>query len=120
RYTSTFPLLITIEGRPYYISSLKDESGLVRSYALVDAQDYQDVTISNTMDELVMSVTGGETTESDETDEVEEVSTEEELLDITGTVANIEQAVVAGDTIYYFMLDDSVFQANINLHDNLP
>ena len=120
RYTSTFPLLITIEGRPYYISSLKDESGLVRSYALVDAQDYQDVTISNTMDELVMSVTGGETTESDESDEVEEVTTEEELLDITGTVENIEQAVVAGDTIYYFMIDGSVFKANIHLHDNLP
>lgn len=120
RYTSTFPLLITIEGRPYYISSLKDESGLVRSYALVDAQDYQDVTISSSMEELVLTVTGGETTGSDEPEEVEEVTTEEELTDLTGTVENIEQAVVAGDTIYYFMIDGSVFKANIHLHDNLP
>ena len=120
RYTSTFPLLITIEGRPYYISSLKDESGLVRSYALVDAQDYQDVTISGSMDELIMSITGEGTSESTDTEEVEEVKTEEELQEITGTVENIEQAVVAGDTIYYFMIDGSVFKANINLDDNLP
>ncbi len=125
RYTSTFPLLITIEGRPYYISSLKDESGLVRSYALVDAQDYQDVTISSTMDELVLTITGGDaadTTEAeeDDTEAVEEVTTAEELQEITGTVENIEQAVVAGDTIYYFLIDGSVYKANIHLDDRLP
>lgn len=122
RYTSTFPLLITIEGRPYYISSLKDESGLVRSYALVDAQDYQNVIISNTMDELVLEVSGGELADSTDTEEeeVEEVTTEEELQDITGTVENIEQAVVAGDTIYYFLIDGTVFKADINLDDRLP
>lgn len=122
RYTSTFPLLITIEGRPYYISSLKDESGLVRSYALVDAQDYQNVTIANTMDELVLEVTGEGTEDDEQTQEqeVEEVASEEELREVTGTVENIEQAVVAGDTVYYFLLDGTVYKANINLHDQLP
>lgn len=121
RYTSTFPLLIKIEGRPYYISSLKDESGLVRSYALVDSQDYQDVTISNSMDELILQVTGQDMMDSSETNnEVEEAETEEELRDIVGTVENIEQAVVAGDTIYYFLIDGTVFKANIHLHDSLP
>jgi len=121
RYTSTFPLLITIEDRPYYISSLKDESGLVRSYALVDAQDYQNVIISNSMDELISEVTGGNIDETAESNgEIEEVATEEELREVTGTVENIQQAVVAGDTIYYFLIDGSVYKANINLHDRLP
>lgn len=120
RYTSTFPLLITIEGRPYYISSLKDESGLVRSYALVDAQDYQKVVIANSMDDLILELNDGEISNPTNEDEVEEIETEKELQKLTGTVENIEQAVVAGDTIYYFLIDGSVYKANINLDDRLP
>ncbi|WP_051258460.1 hypothetical protein [Atopococcus tabaci] len=42
------------------------------------------------------------------------------MTQITGQVENISQAVVSGNTIYYFMIDGSVYKADINLHDGLP
>lgn len=46
-YNATFPLLINVGGNPVYLLSLKDDSGLVKQYAMVDAKDYQKVTTIN-------------------------------------------------------------------------
>ncbi|BAM46380.1 hypothetical protein [Amphibacillus xylanus] len=119
RYTSTFPLLISLNDRPYYISSLKDDSGLVRAYALVDAQDYQKVITSDTVDGLIAKLNGTVSKPEDLT-EIEEVETDEALTWISGQVENISQAVVAGDTVYYFMIDGSIYKASIQLSDQLP
>ena len=51
---------------------------------------------------------------------VEEIENEEELIAFSGQVSEISQAVVSGDTIYYFMINGEVYKANINLHDDLP
>lgn len=42
-YVSTFPTLINAGGKPVYLLSLKDSAGLIKMYAMVDAQDYQQV-----------------------------------------------------------------------------
>lgn len=42
-YTSTFPLLINVGGRPTYLVSLKDNAGLIKMYAMIDCEDYQQV-----------------------------------------------------------------------------
>lgn len=42
-YNSTFPLLINIGDRPTYLVSLKDDAGLVKMYAMIDCEDYQQV-----------------------------------------------------------------------------
>lgn len=42
-YTATFPVLVNIDNKPIYLLSLKDSAGLVKMYAMVDAQDYQQV-----------------------------------------------------------------------------
>src|SRR5690625_4856180 len=119
RYTSTFPLLLNLNDRPYYISSLKDDSGLVRAYALVDAQDYQKVLTSDTVDGLIAQL-NGTTDDVSEPTEIEEIEAEEELTVISGQVENVAQAVVAGDTMYYFMIDGSIYKASIELSDQLP
>lgn len=121
RFTSMFPLLISLNERPYYISSLKDDSGLVRSYALVDAQDYQRVITSETVDGLIAQLNGRSVSDSegDDLDEIVEMD-EEALTFIEGQVENISQAVVSGNTIYYFMIDGSIYKADITLHDSLP
>lgn len=119
RYTSTFPLLLNLNDRPYYISSLKDDSGLVRAYALVDAQDYQKVLTSDTVDGLIAQL-GGASGGVNEPIDIEEIETVDELTVISGHVENISQAVVAGDTIYYFMIDGSIYKASITLSDQLP
>lgn len=123
RFESTFPLLISLNERPYYISSLKDDSGLVRSYALIDAQDYQRVITSETVDGLITQLNGGSTADSDDSgedlDEIVEVD-DDNLTLISGQVENISQAVVSGNTIYYFMIDGSIFKADVTLDDTLP
>lgn len=42
-YTSTFPLLVNVNGSPVYMMALKDDNGLIKMYAMVDASDYQKV-----------------------------------------------------------------------------
>lgn len=119
RFRSTFPLLINLNDRPYYISSLKDDSGLVRSYALVDAQDYQKVITGDTVEDLINQLNGTTSTEEAPT-EIEEIETDEELEIIAGQVDDISQAVVSGDTVYYFMIDGSIYKASITLSEQLP
>lgn len=116
RFTSTFPLLISLENKPYYISSLKDDSGLVRSYALVDAVDYQKVKTDETVEGLIRQVTG----ESGTDDVIEDVETDEELTELTGRVDEIAQVVVEGNTVYYFMIDGGIYKADLSLSDMLP
>lgn len=125
RFQSTFPLLISLNDKPYYISSLKDDSGLVRSYALVDAQDYQRVITSDTVDGLIVQLNGGSTADGDgegegeDLDEIVEVD-DDNLTLVSGQVENISQAVVSGNTIYYFMIDGSIYKADVTLNDTLP
>ena len=42
-YKSTFPLLVNVNNRPVYMMSLKDDNGLIKMYAMVDAENYQKV-----------------------------------------------------------------------------
>ena len=67
-YTSTFPLLICLEGRPTYLLSLKDAGGLVKMYAFVDVQNYQKVSVTDASygikyaaDEYLKMMNGGVT-----------------------------------------------------------
>ena len=47
KYTSTFTLLINLNGNPTYLVSLKDAAGLVKMYGFVDVVDYQKVVVSD-------------------------------------------------------------------------
>lgn len=118
RFESTFPLLMNLNDRPYYISSLKDDSGLVRSYALVDAQDYQRVITSDTVDGLISQLYGRSPEEVSTV--VEEIDDDEELYAIVGSVDAVSEAVVAGNTVYYIMMDGEIYKADVSLHDALP
>ena len=67
-YTSTFPLLINLQGRPTYLLSLKDAGGLVKMYAFVDVENYQKVSVTDSSygikyaaDEYLKMINGGNT-----------------------------------------------------------
>ena len=51
---------------------------------------------------------------------VEEIEDTEDLIAFSGQVSQISEAVIAGDTVYYFMMNGEVFKASIHLHDSLP
>ena len=42
-YHANFPLLVNVNDRPVYLMALKDNAGLIKMYAMVDAEDYQKV-----------------------------------------------------------------------------
>lgn len=117
-YTSTFPILLNVDNKPTYFMSLKDEAGLVKMYALVDAQNYQQVSIGTTVSNVVSSHIGKDLANI-QTEEDEEPT---EFLNINGKIISIESVVIDGNTHYYFILDNSngIFIANIRVSERLP
>ena len=113
-YTATFPLLINLSGKPVYVLSLKDSSGLIKAYALVDVQNYQTVYVESSVEKLLLSYA------AENPVDIEELETEEALLEVVGAVENVQAVVKSGNTVYYFMIDGKVYQAPIQLNDSLP
>lgn len=99
QYTTTFPLLINLNGRPTYLLSLKDDAGLVKMYAFVDVINYQKVSVTDASlgikyaAEQYLKMMG--------------ISTEEphELTDATIIVKSTSSVVVDGNTYYYIVSD---------------
>jgi len=101
RYTASFPSLINISGEATYIMVLKDDSGIVRLYALVNVEQYT-------------VVATGETQESAKRAYIEKLKQEgildDELVDdpdlpvvssATITVSDIKMPVINGETVVY-------------------
>ena len=51
KYVATFPLLLNIANEPTYFIALKDDSGLVKMYAMVNVQKYQVVATGDSVSE---------------------------------------------------------------------
>ena len=102
RYQATFPLLINVSGQPTYFMALKDDAGLVKQFAMLDIQRYQNVAVGNTVAECqkayqALLATNGVLAGSD----VDTGSVEKQ-----GTISHIAQAVVEGNSHFYVKLDD--------------
>jgi len=121
-YTATFPLLLNIADQPTYFMALKDNAGLVKMYAMVNVQQYQIVSIGNTVAEcqnnyaeLMISnniVKEEDVSEIDEQtaqrQEASEEKTPEEVVEnvvVTGAITEIRSANIDGNTIFYLKLD---------------
>lgn len=69
-YASTFPLLVNVNNKPVYMMALKDDNGLIKMYAMVDATNYQKVaTIESdegfeTLKKKFVMASGGEAVDS--------------------------------------------------------
>ncbi|NMB26512.1 MAG: hypothetical protein GX987_00480 [Tissierellia bacterium] len=117
-YISTFPILLNIDNKPTYFMSLKDEAGLVKMYALVDAQNYQKVSIGTTVNNVVSTHIGKDITNTESEEDTEPT----EFSNAKGKIISIESVVIDGNTHYYFIVDnsDSIFIANIGVSEKLP
>ena len=56
-YQATFPILLNISNEPTYFMALKDSAGLVKKYAMVIIQKYQNVAIGDTVSACQESTT---------------------------------------------------------------
>ena len=99
RYVSTFPLLLNINGQPTYFMALKDGAGLVKKFAMIDIQRYQNVAVGDTVAECQKSYKTLLTTNG--------IATGGDTGDLTakGTIASIATAVVEGNSHFYLMLE---------------
>lgn len=112
-YNATFPLLLNIAGEPTYFICLKDEAGLVKKYAMVNIEKYQNVAIGDTVNEcekiyIAMLKTNGIT-----------VTDTSLLPSITGSIIKIAEAVIEGNSHYYIMLDNSNSIYDVLISENL-
>lgn len=98
KYTSTFPLLINLNGRPTYLMSLKDNAGLVKMYGFVDVEDYQKVSVSDS------SIGIDQAAEQYLSKLGTNLQDEATLVWKTIQIQSIKQAMIDG-TSYYYITD---------------
>lgn len=112
KYTSTFPLLINLNGRPTYLVSLKDDAGLVKKYAFIDVQDYQKVSVSDTtlgIDKAASAYLNSFKLDSNA-----------ETIEKTIKVKSITSAIIEGNTNYYIIDEEGdKYSVNISTAPNI-
>ena len=98
-YNATFPLLLNIDGQPTYFIPLKDQSNLVKMYAMVNVSQYQIVatgtTVAQCEQEYVRMLREGGVTQTEDVPQTE----------ATGVIADIRSAVMSGNSYYFIRLE---------------
>ena len=108
-YQATFPLLLNIADEPTYFMALKDESGLVKKYAMVNIEKYQWVAIGDTVKECekeyseLLNVNGIAATETGSSET------------ITGKLQASASVVIEGNTHFYLTIEgrNEIFDVDI-------
>lgn len=104
KYEATFPLLINVDNQPTYFMALKDNAGLVKKYAMIDIQRYQNVAVGDILEETEKSYkkllrANGVSTDDDSGKATKTGGT------ATGTISLISPVVLDGNSHYYVMLN---------------
>ena len=112
-YKSTFPLLINLKGKPTYLVSLKDSSGLVKMYGFVDVKDYQKVVVTDSSKGII-------TAKDNYLQSIKKEATDDELVIKEIKVDSLNTAIINGYTNYYIISENNKYKLSINLSDKLP
>ena len=121
-YEATAPTLVKLDDKAYYLVSLKDDAGLVKSYALVDAEDYQQVTVNNDIESLISQFTDADTSALSGASSSASGKSNKEVKMITGTVEALASQMISGSTVYYISSSGEIYKvkATEDTTDNLP
>ena len=112
-YKSTFPLLINLKGKPTYLVSLKDSSGLVKMYGFVDVKDYQKVVVTDSSKGILVA-------KDNYLKSIKKEVNESELVKKEITIKTLTTANINGYTYYYVTDETNKYKLSISLSDNLP
>lgn len=104
-YRASFPSLINVDGEPTYVMVLKDASGIVKLYAMVNVESYNIVTTSSNLDDCFRQY---RTKLGIENPEKEEEETDEKRETVEFTVADIRYIDIEGNTWVYLTSVDGV------------
>ena len=120
-WKAAFPILLNIDGEATYFMALKDDANIVKSYAMVNVQQYNVVAIpAGENDDLASAVSeyikGLKALSPSVVIDINfDVSGNKPqngdsatgLANLTGTVTDIRSTVVNGNTYFYIELDNS-------------
>lgn len=115
QYKATFPVLVNFEGIPTYLTTLKDEGGLVKEYAYVNVQDFTKVGVS----------TNGNLQDADANYRKKMNIGAQGDTAIEENIIGIQHVLVDGNSEYYIKLSgdaniNKIYKAKIQLSDELP
>ena len=110
QYTAAFPLLLNISDQPTYFMALKDGAGLVKKYAMVNVQKYQNVAIGDTVQECEKNYE-----ELLESSGIDMSGASENDLTAQGVIYRMAQAVLDGNSHFYITLEgqDQIFDVPV-------
>lgn len=116
-YSATAPTLVKLNGKAYYLVSLKDGGSLVKSYALVDAEDYQQVTVNNDIETLISQFTDRDTSGLSLNS-----SAGKKAKIVSGQVDHLASQIISGTTVYYILSGNDIYKvrASKDTPDELP
>ncbi len=117
-YYASFPLIINFEGTPTYFMTLKDIDGLIKQYAYVSVKDFLVVGVGESMQDAKLNYEKALRQNPSSSG----VTDSDSLAEIAGTVYRINQEIVAGETVYRFILSertDIVFEAQGSVSEML-
>ena len=103
RYSASFPSLINVDGEATYIMVLKDASGIVKMYSMVNVENYNIVVTSETQEEAFQKYKTALRQDSTKGSSTELIS--EEI-----TVSEIVYITTAGETTVYLKSDSGVYR----------
>lgn len=106
-YTATFPLLLNIAGEPTYFMSLKDNSDLVKMYAMVNVGQYNLVATGSTVAQCESKYISMLTELGFDLSGLENQLPALTQNEVTGVIAEIRSAVLEGNTQYFIRLKDN-------------
>ena len=120
KYKATAPTLAKLNDKAYYIVSLKDDAGLVKSYAVVDAEDYQQVTVNNDIETLISQFTDSDTSVLSGSGQA--AGADQEVEVIKGLVDQLASQMISGSTVYYISSSGKIYKvkATEETIDQLP
>lgn len=110
-YVATFPLLLNIADEPTYFMALKDASGLVKKYAMVNVQKYQWVAIGDTIQECEKNYNGLLNTNGIVSQNADA------LKQISGRITAIAPVVLEGTTHYYICVEGTDDMFDVDMSD---
>lgn len=111
-YTATFPILLNISNQPTYFIALKDDSNLVKQYAMVNVKQYQVVATGSTVaatEQEYIRLLGDQG-----------IAVPEELPQTTasGVIAELRSAVLDGNTYCFLRLEGEDVFYSLSVADN--
>lgn len=100
-YRATFPILVNVQGKPTYFMTLKDNEGLVKRYAYVSVENYNNVGVGTSISEAQKDYVRQLSQDNQITTPTEGLTT------TTAVVERIETVIVDGESVTYLKVADN-------------